>query len=61
MKGNGQFDGAEPGGEMTAHLTDTMNQKSAQLRGQGTEFGVSEAPEVGRGIDSRKQRIWVNG
>ena len=44
MQRDGEFDGAEPGGEMAAHLADGLDEKLAQFVGQRFELGEELGP-----------------
>ena len=48
MQRNGQFNGAQSGGEMAAAGGDAMNQKLAQFLGQFREFGCRQLAQVRR-------------
>ena len=60
MQGDREFDRAEAGGEMAAHLADGLDQELAQLAGQRRRACVSgKLAQVRRRLDARKQRIEV--
>src|SRR3546814_2964879 len=57
VQGDGQFDHAEAGAEMTARLADRFDQVGAQFVGDGGQLGFVELAQVGRGFDARKARV----
>jgi len=57
MQSDGEFDGAEAGSEVTAHLADGVDQILAQLIGNRAEFGRRNSPQIDRRINACKQRV----
>ena len=56
-----QFDRAEAGGEMTAHLADRLDQEFAHFVRERGQLRRRQLAQVGRGLDFRQQRVWVDG
>ena len=56
MQGDGQLDGAQAGGEMSAAGADALDQELAQFRREGRQRGERQAAQIRRGVEARKQR-----
>ncbi len=56
VQGDGEFDGAEPGGEVAAHRADRVDQEFAQFRRERGEFPGGERTQVGGRLDRVQQR-----
>ena len=61
MQGDGQFDDAKPGGEVTTGARDAVDQKRAQLVRQLAEFGTAQVAQVGRAVDAAEEGVSLGG
>ena len=60
MQRDGEFDCAEPGGEVTAHLAHCVDEVPAQLAGHVRQLALRNRTQVGRRLESRKKRVRLN-
>ena len=62
VQGNGEFHRAQIGGEMSAGLTDGLDQVGAQIRRHRSQRRFGQQAQRFRGIDLRQQRgKWAHG
>ncbi len=57
VQGDGEFDHAQPGGEVAAAPAHGFDQVVAQLAGDRGQFGFLERAQIVRGLDARQARI----